>query len=138
MAAVEGRLRQGTLQGVIGFVSRLLPVSPAQRPFKRVEDILSDFGCKGELLAIQLALLEEVVDESPMIALLIAVAGNQTAHLSLVFDREVTNSPSCKTITRLSNLEWISFSCGVLLASWPSAKQPSIKIGRTTLTKRLQ
>lgn len=89
MAGVESVLRQRPLQDVVGFIGRLLPVSSLNRSFERVGDVLSDFGGEVEPLSIQFALLEEVIDEGTVIALLITVAGYKTGHLPLVFDRKL-------------------------------------------------
>src|SRR2546428_13609130 len=70
-------------------VAWILACSTFDGPFKFVPDTVHSFSCESQFVAIELALLEELVEKCASIALQIAVTRDESSHSALVLDRNL-------------------------------------------------
>ena len=85
---IGGVLDESSLQHVIGFIAPPLALSALDRPPKFEPYALHGLGGKGELLAIELARLKEVI-EKPAGAFRVGIALNKADNVSLAFDADL-------------------------------------------------
>src|SRR5258708_735746 len=78
-------LDESSLQQIIGFVAPILAFAPLDRSPKFERCAMDGLGGKGDLIAVELARFEKVIDENAAITFLVAVARHKADNAALVF-----------------------------------------------------
>src|SRR5258708_10216160 len=78
-------LDESSLQQIIGFVAPILAFAPLDRSPKFERCAMDGLGGKGDLIAVELARFEKVIEKNAAIAFRVAVARNKAGNAALLF-----------------------------------------------------
>src|ERR1700736_4462421 len=105
---VRRTLSQRSLEHVIGFVSRILPVAPLYRALEIEPDTVDGLGGKAHLVPFELAGLEELVQECALVALSVAISRHEFRQLNSVFDGQLHKFAFLQKRVH-SGITWVGF-----------------------------